>query len=197
MLRKKIVGLIGGLVAVLTIAAFSSGVLVTTVPVRVLGPWFTTPMPFDSTNINQVGGHVQFYNAADSVWVGQIVSFASVNKVKTVSTIDSTNRVAGVVVGGTRTSMQASIARGDSSTLAAIAGQRVIVMDFGRYWILDSAGAKIPGSLVRASLGGTRLARGRISLATANVIDTFYRVVGRLVDTSLGGTNALVQIHVK
>jgi len=186
-----------GLAGVLTLAAFSTPpAFLTTVVVRVLGPWYTSPMPFDSSAINQVGGHVQFYLAGDSCWIGQIVFISAKNTVKPGTTLANYNTVAGVVVGGTRTSMQASVAVADTFTLAATANQRVIVMDVGRFWVLDSGGGKSPGTLVRPTAASAIHSGGRMASATT-AIDTNYRVIGRLVDTSVSGKAALVQIHVK
>lgn len=192
--RKR--ALVLGMLALAVVAgsAFKSAFL-TTVTVRVVGPFYTSPMPFDSTLGNQVGGHVQFYLAADSCRIGQLVALTSARSVAPTTTLATYNKLVGVVVGGTRTGMQASLAVADTSTLAATANQKVIVMDIGRYWLLDS-GAVPPGSLVSPALGGSLTAAGRIKIMPT-AIDSNYRAVGRAIDTILIGKAGLVQIHIK
>lgn len=183
-------------VGVLICSAFSANMLLTTVTVRVLGPFYTSPMPFDSAAGNQVGGHVQYYLAADSCRIGQLVALTSARSVKPSGTLTDYNKLVGVVVGGTRTGMQASLSVNDTSTLAATVNQRVIVMDAGRYWMLDSVVAIGPGLLVSPALGGSLTADGRMKQAPA-IIDSFYRYIGRTVDTALAGKAVLVQFYIK
>lgn len=179
-----------GLVAAIGLTAFTS-FLATTVPVRYLGPFFTSPVAFDSATGAQFGGQVQYYIASDSVRIGQIVYHSGHNTVATSATLANYNKIAGVVVGGYRTNMQASVAVADTSTLAATANQRAIVMVRGRFWVLDSAGGDGPGIVLRPS--GTA---GRAAAALA-AIDSNSRNFGRVIDTIIGGRTGLVQINVK
>lgn len=189
-MNKKLLKVGAGLAAALMLMAFLPFFL-TTVAVRIVGPYYTSPQAFDSTSANQVGGHVQYYLAGDTVRIGHLVYLSAKNTVKESATISDYNAIIGVVVGGTRTSMQASISRADTSTVAAILGQRAIVLDVGRYWVVDSAGAITSGTRVRPSATKGRMA------AVTTAIDSAYRVFGRTVDTTITGTIGLVQIHVK
>lgn len=182
-------GLLGATIGLLS--GFAAYLVVTTVPVRIAGPFLTTPVAFDSATGSQIGCQVQYYIASDSSRIGQLVFHSGHNTVKPSATLADYNKIAGVVVGGTRTNMQASIAVADTSTLAAINGQRVIVCVRGRYWVLDSAGGDGPGIILRPS--GTA---GRAAAALA-AIDSNSRNFGRVIDTIIGGKTGLVQINVK
>lgn len=160
------------------------------IPVRVIGPYYRSQASFDSATGAAVGGMVQTYLAADSLRVGQIVYTTVRNTVDASATLTAYNAITGVVVGGTRTGMQASVNITDTSTLAATAGQRVVVLRQGRFWVLDSTGAINPGIAVRPS--GTK---GRMA-AQLNVPDTFHRVFGRMVDTASSGKAGLVDINI-
>jgi hypothetical protein len=164
---------------------------VTTIPVRVIGPFYQSQSAFDSATGGAIGGEVKTYLAADTCRIGQLVAMTSARNVKPSATIADYNAIEGVVIGGTRTNMQASIALADTTTLAATVGQRVIVLKRGRYWVLDSAGAIGPGIQVRPS--GTI---GRMAARTT-AVDTFNRIFGRTVDTVLAGKATLIDIIVK
>lgn len=184
--QTKILAALVGLVLLIAAIPF-----VTTVTVRALGPFYTTPFPFDSATGQQIGGQVQYYIASDSVRIGQVVYISGHNTVATSATLANYNKLAGVVVGGTRTGMQASVSASDTSTLAATANQRAIVLTRGRYWVLDSTGGIGPGLIVRPS--GTA---GRIAVALS-AIDTNARNFGRVIDTVKSGASGLIQISVK
>ena len=183
----KILGLLGAVAFVSAASVF----LATTVPVRVIGPFFTSTTAFDSATGAQWGCRVQYYIASDSVRIGQIVYHSGHNTVAASATLANYNKIAGVVVGGTRTNMQASVTVADTSTLAATANQRAIVCYSGRYWVLDSAGGDGPGIVLRPS--GTA---GRAAAALA-AIDSNSRNFGRVIDTIIGGKTGLVQINVR
>jgi hypothetical protein len=190
MRKKALLKVLGLLGAVAMVTGFSV-LLVTTVPVRIVGPFFTTPIAFDSATGQQIGGQVQYYIASDSVRIGQLVYHSGHNTVAASATLANYNKIAGVVIGGTRQGMQASIAVADTSTLAATNGQRAIVLVRGRFWVLDSAGGDGPGIVLRPS--GTA---GRAAAALA-AIDSNSRNFGRVIDTIIGGKTGLVQINVK
>lgn len=189
-MKTKALKVLGIVIAGLMLTAFGT-LLVTTVPVRVLGPFYTSPVAFSATTGGQIGCQVQYYVADDSSRIGQIVYHSDNNEVKPSATLADYNKIAGVVVGGTRTNMQASVSVADTSTLAATAGQNVIVCVRGRFWVLDSAGADAPGVMLRPS--GTA---GRAAAALA-AIDSNSRNFGRVIDTMLAGKAGLVQINVK
>lgn len=188
-IKKKLLALAGVASAILLIAA--APFLATTVQVRFIGPFTTSPIAFDSAAGAQIGGTTQFYNASDSVRIGQIVYHSGHNTVAASATLADYNKIAGIVVGGYRTNMQASVSVADTSTLAATANQKVIVLQRGRFWVLDSAGGDGPGIIVRPS--GTK---GRAAAALA-AIDSNSRNFGRVIDTIIGGKTGLIQINVK
>lgn len=195
-IRKKS-GLLLGAFAALILMAFSANMLLTTVPVRVLGPFYTTPVAWDSTSSLQVGCHVQYYLSAtnDSPRIGQAVYVSAKNTVSHSATLANYNAIAGIVVGGTRTSMQASYVVGDTSTLVATTGQRVIVCDEGRAWVLVDTGPGVaPGLAVQPS---TRAGMAGRLTTKAAPIDSLSRVFGRLVDTAIAGKAVLVQVRVR
>lgn len=170
--------------------------LATTVQIRQVGPFYRTPWPFDSaitaTAGTAIGGRVQYYLAGDSVRIGNVVFLSARNTVKASATLtDFNNKTMGVVVGGTRTNMEASVAVADTSTLAAIAGERVIVLTHGRYWLLDSNAAGAPGTVVRGS--GTA---GRVAARLAS-IDSFNRNFAVAVDTIIAGKAFLAEIGIR
>lgn len=195
-LRKK-AGLTLGLFAALIVSAFSATMFLTTVPVRVLGPFYTTPVAWDSTSALQVGCHVQYYLSAsnDSARIGQIVYISAKNTVAHSATLANYNAIAGVVVGGTRTSMQASYVVGDTGTLVAVTGQKVIVCDEGRAWVLVDTGPGVaPGLMVQPS---TRSGMGGRLTTKAAPIDSLFRTFGRLADTAIAGKAVLVNVRVR
>ena len=186
--KKKIYALAGlfGLVLAMAAAPF----LATTVPVRILGPFYNTPQAFDSLTGGQVGGKVVYALAGDTCRIGQVVYFSAKNTVKPSATLADYNQIAGVVVGGARTNMQASVSKADTSTLAATANQRVIILKQGRFWLLDSAGGDSPGLQMRPS--GTA---GRVAVRLA-AIDSLRRNFAKLVDSMVGGTATLADINI-
>lgn len=194
-LRKP--GIILGAFTALILTAFTTSMFLTTVPVRVLGPFYTTPVAWDSTNALQVGCHVQYYLSAtnDSARIGQVVYISSKNTVSHSATLANYNAIAGVVVGGTRTSMQASYVVGDTSTLVATTGQRVIVCDEGRAWVLVDTGPGVaPGLLVQPSVRAG--SAGRITTKAAT-LDSLFRLVGRTVDTAIAGKAVLINVRIR
>lgn len=194
-LRKP--GIILGAFAALILTAFTTSMFLTTVPVRVLGPFYTTPVAWDSTNALQVGCHVQYYLVAttDTLKIGQIAYVSSKNTVAHSATLANYNAIAGVVVGGASTSMQASYVVGDTSTTAALPSKRVIICDEGRAWVLVDTGPGIaPGLMVQPS---TRAGMGGRLTTKAAPIDSLSRTFGRLVDTAIAGKAVLVQVRVR
>ncbi len=186
------------------LAAFVIGVVITAfvdatiafTNVQRIGPFYTTAAPFDSTNIGAVGGRVITFLAGDSEFVGSVVYVAAKNTTKLDTVLTHYNNTAGVVVGGSRNNMRGSTDSSDVGTLAAIAGQRVLVATQGRVWVtVDTVGTGIaPGTAVIPS--NKQGMRGRVAARTT-VIDTFNRIIGRLVDTGVVNTKRLINLNVK
>ena len=195
MVKRKSLMILAGLVtAVVGIAAVDATIAFTNV--QRIGPFYTTVTPFDSTNIGAVGGRVVTYLAGDSEFVGSLVYVSAKNTTKLDTVLTHYNNTAGVVVGGSRTGMRGSTDSSDVGTLVAIAGQRVLVATQGRVWVtVDTVGTGIaPGTAVIPS--NKQGMRGRVAARTT-IIDTFNRIVGRLVDTGVVNTKRLINLNVK
>lgn len=186
--KKKRASIISGIVAAFLLMAM---VFAPTSNVQRNGPFFMTANSFDSATSGQFGGQANVFLAADSVRIGQIVYLSAKNSVKVSATFADYNAVQGVVVGGTRTSMLASTSRADTSTLAATLGQRVLVLRRGRTCVLDSTGAITSGTQVRASGTAGRMA------ARTTAIDTFNRIIGKTIDTTITGTCGMVDVNIR
>jgi len=184
-----------GLAAVIAlVSAFSSNAFVTTYPLIRTGPAVTTTLPFDSTTGGQAGCiQSRIFNANDSLRVGQVTYFTAKNKVDASATLANYNAIAGVVIGGARTSMATTFAIADTSTLAATANQRVILCITGRLYVLVDTvtGGIAPGKQIIPSL-----VKGRVK-ERSTAIDTFYRVFGKMVDTGVRNSVALAQIAIR
>jgi hypothetical protein len=160
-----------------------------------IGAYWTTNIAFDSTNVGAVGGQVLPYLSGDSSWIGDVVYISAKNTIKHDTILTNYNNVAGVVVGGTRTSMQATADSGSVGSLAATNGQRVLVLTKGRAWVtLDTQPGAPPGTLMFPS--NRQGQRGRVVKRTT-AIDTFYRALGRIVDTGVLGTKRLINVSIK
>jgi hypothetical protein len=177
----------------LVIATASVAFVATTSPVQRLGPGFTSSEAFDSLTGGQVGGEMRLYLADDTLRVGQVVYIKSRNKVAASATLANYNAIAGIVVGGARTSMQMAKRIADTSTVAATANQRVWVLNRGRFWVLIdtvTAGIAAGKQLVPSAIAG------RVTVKTINV-DTFSRIFGKMVDTGIINKAALANINVR
>lgn len=164
---------------------------------RQAGPYVYAQTPYDSTNINGIGGIVRVYMvaAADTERIGNVVYVSAKNTVTHSATLANYNALAGVVVGGASTSMKASTAVGDTSTIAALPGKQVLVLQSGRAWVLADTGAGFaPGTAVIPS---SKSAMGGRLAARTTAIDTFNRVFGRTIDTTISGKAVLVDVRVK
>jgi hypothetical protein len=167
--------------------------MVTLSPVAKLGPFFASSAPYDSATAGQPGGRVVFALAADSEKVGNVVYYSADNKVSVSGTLANYNTIAGVVVGGTRTSNRASRAAADVGTLAATANQQVIVLKQGRTWIpVDTAtGGLAAGVTVMPSLI-TGKARAKPAY-----LDSLNRVYGKIVVGCAASATCLADINVR
>lgn len=185
------------LVLIVLCAAFVGGVgaiaVVKTGPVARLGPFYTSSAAWDSATGLQPGGRVIYFISADSEKIGDVVYISSVNHVSKSATIANYNAVAGVVVGGARVSMLASIQAADVGTLAATANQRVIVLRQGRTWVkADAADSLRAGALIQPS---TTVAGAAMNKGSA--LDSLYRVIGKMVTTGAASATALAEINVR
>lgn len=191
---KRKIAILCGLLGIVGLVGFGS--YLSTVPIRTVGPFYTTAYAFDSATGQQVGGWVQTYLAADTVWTGQYVAMTANRAVKASATLTDYNKSVGVAVGGTQTSMKAALLSTDTFTIAALPNQKVLVLRRGRTWVLDSAGGPgiTGGTLVGPALGSAGARNnGRIKALPA-IIDSFYRVLGRSVDTVQGGKAGLIDV---
>lgn len=189
--NKAILSLIG--VFGLVLATAFTSYFATVIPIKQVGPYYASSTAFDSTNSGQVGGVVKTYLAGDSERVGNVVYVSAKNTVSRSATIANYNAIAGVIVGGARTSMQAALSLSDTSTLAGIAGQKVLVLERGRaYVLIDDQTGFAPGLQVIASASVS----GRIRTRTT-AIDTFFRVLGKTIDTAVTGKAVLVDVRAR
>lgn len=190
-MNKLKIGLLVGLVAV--VSAFSASMLTTTQPVARNIAFWASNIAYDSATGGMPGGHVRFTLAADTLKVGDVVYWSGNNKVAKSATLVKYDSLAGVVVGGVRTSMAASVAAADVGTLAGTANQVVIVLRSGRTWVPNDAnGALVAGGQIIPS----NATAGAVETRTT-AIDTFFRVIGKIVIGGNASTTVLAEINVK
>ncbi len=191
MSKKKITILTLAVMALSAFAVFTG----TYYNVARIGPYFITNYPFDSTNMGNTGGQVVTYLSGDTEYIGQVVYISAKNTVKHDTVATHYNALAGVVVGGTQTNMQAS---GDSASVgdtASFIGGRVLVLVTGRAWVkTDTTAAFSPGTMVVPS---NRSGQAGKVQARTTAIDTFFRSVGRIVDSGVTNTKRLINVKVK
>lgn len=194
--NKRIIGI--AILAILVLTAWAPvKYFITGVYPNQAGTFIYTQLDFDSAAVGGVGGTVKLYQvaSADTERIGNVVYLASKNTVNHSATLVNYNSLVGVVVGGTSTGMQASYSVADTSTIAGLPGKQVLVLERGRTWVLVDTGPGIaPGIGVIPSVRSNQ--GGRINARTT-ALDTFYRLLGKLVDTALAGKAALVDIRVK
>lgn len=157
---------------------------------RFLGPFFTTPMSFDSTAGGQVGGATRTYLAGATLVVGDVVYLSGDNTVNKSTTLADHEKVVGVVIGGRSTSMRAKLDSTDLGTTAAVVNRPVIVLRAGRTWIRTGAVTGLGGDTVRAGIRckpstGTA---GRVSPATT----ALTIAAGGVAVTSTAANGAIV-----
>lgn len=178
-------------VGIVLVSAFTA--TVTTRAVQRIGPFYTSTIAFDSTTGGQPGGDTRIYLATDSTKVGDAVYISAANTIAKSTTAANYNAVAGIVVGGTRTSMNASIVAADVGTLAATANQRVIVLRHGRTWVANDAGGTLSaGALIVPSV----TTAGKVVVKPA-AIDSLYRVIGKVPIGGSASTTVLAEINVR
>jgi hypothetical protein len=187
----------GATIALLVLVGMGAGYALptlTTYPILRLTPFYTSNIAWVGSTGGQVGGRINFFIAADSLKIGDVVYITTLDSVTKSTTIANYNTIAGVVVGGTRSSSQASVASADVGTLCATAGQTVYVLKQGRTWMAnDSMAAGITGgALVKPSIYNA----GKIGLKGA-ALDSLNRVIGRAVFAAAASTTVLVDVNIK
>lgn len=163
-------------------------------PLARIGPYYTTTDKYDATTGGQVGGYVTIYkNGADTLLVGDLVYISAQNTVLKSGTLANYNTLAGVVVGGTKTNMRGVTSAPAATDTAAYAGQPVLVLSEGRTWVKvdTTTGGIAAGALIMPSL-----VSGKVK-AKAATIDSLFRVVGRMIDSSAVSVPALAHISIK
>ena len=163
--------------------------------VQTIGPYTTSKIKSDTATGGAAGGDIRIYkNGVDTLIVGDVVYISANNTVRKSTTLANYSTIAGVVVGGTSTNMAAVTSTpAATDTAAKGATAKVLVMARGRTWVrIDAAAGIAPGSLL---LPSTTVAGKVKGFGTA--IDTFYRSVGRLIDTGIVSTQVLAHISVK
>ncbi len=163
--------------------------------VQTLGPYFNSKVKYSATTGGQAGGEVRIVkNGVDTLIVGDVVYYTTDNVVRKSTTLTDYNHIAGVVVGGTKTSMAGATTIPLSTDTAATAGQQVLILTTGRAWVrIDTMGAPVvPGALITPSI----YVAGKVKVALA-VPDSFNRIIGRLIDTGHTSTQVLAHVNIK
>jgi hypothetical protein len=172
--------------------------LVTTTAIQRLQPFIVMQTNWDTTataGSGGVGGIVKYYVAksTDTLKVCDLVAIDTLNAVTKSATLAAYNKLAGVVVGGRSTSMQASISSSDCGSTAALPNRPVIVLRTGRFWVqLDTT----TGGVTAGGLLGPSAIAGKVRPKTS-VIDSLYRVVGRSVLGGAISTTILAEISAR
>src|SRR5678810_561659 len=96
---------LGLILFIMSVSAFT--ILTTTYKqVKTLGPYYNTTEKYSASLGGQAGGEVRiFLNGVDTLIVGDVVYISANNTVRKSATLANYNKVAGVVVGGTKTNM--------------------------------------------------------------------------------------------
>lgn len=192
-MNKKVRSIIGLTVFAALVSGFT---LFANTQVHLIGPFWRSSSSFDSLTALQVGGNVVIAingESTDSLRVGMVAFWSDTNKVSISATLADYNKIAGVVVGGASTEMQAKDAITDTSALAAVPGARVLILKQGRTWVLnDAAGAIAAGERVIPS----DATQGRTEKITT-AIDTNYRAIGKAVVGAAASKATLVDVVIK
>lgn len=178
------------LIGLVVLTAFTA-IVTTKSPVTRIAGFYTSTVAWDSSTGGAVGGSTQLYIAADTEKVGNVVYFSAANAVSKSATLANYNALAGVVVGGASSNMQALVGRADVAQTAALPNKRVWVTKCGRAWMITDS-AITAGNLVIPSV----VTAGYIHAKPA-LIDSFYRTIGRAVTTAAAAGTTLVNVCVK
>lgn len=186
--------------------AFASTAALSYVNITRIGTYWNTSQAYDSVLGGQPGGKVVTYlcdsTTSQALLTGDVVYISRNNMVAKSATIANYNTVAGVVVGGSRTNMQAAQAitnfANDTSCLATGSGgawqnNKVLVLTNGRTWVkVDAAAGIPPGTLLLPSTTTAGKVKGN-----AASLDSLQRTIGRIVDTGIVSTQVLANINIK
>lgn len=184
---------LGAFVGALLVTTAFSVSFVTTYPVARNIPFFTSNIAFDSTTGSQPGGAVRLAVADDSLLIGDVVYWSAQSAVTKSTTLANYNALAGVVVGGTKQNLTASVSSADVGTLAAAPNEKVWILTQGRTWVKNDANATLVlGTFVIPS----DATAGRVEVKTT-AIDTNYRTVGRVITGGAVNTAVLISVNVK
>lgn len=187
--KMKRLGFLLAIVASIAAVSF----VTTKQAVQRIGPFFTSTIAFDTATGGAVGGQVRFFKSGvDTLFVGEVVYMDKNNRVRKGTTLTLYNAIAGVVVGGTKTNMQAQTSVPVATDTAAYANQQVIVLTEGRFWVRnDAAGTVTFGGLLQPS---TNIA-GSVMAKIASP-DSFYRSPGRMIDSVLASGYGIAHVSV-
>lgn len=188
MKRAQVLGL---LALVVCVAAFTS--VLTTSRVHLIGPYFTSATRWDSATAQQAGGQVVYANASDSEKIGDVVYYSASNTTAKSGTLANYNAIAGIVVGGKRTTMQGSTASADVGTLAATANQPVIILKRGRVWAkadTTTGGIAVGTVVIPSPVAGNVVAK-------TTAIDSAGRSIGKVVTTCAASSACLLDANVR
>jgi hypothetical protein len=198
--RKRISPRLKGALVVLSLVLATASIAYTAAQpkysIQLIGTFWNTSQRLDSAGSGgQIGGKVVSYVAGDSEFVGSVVYIFAKNTTKLDTILTNYNKVAGVVMGGARTSFNGYADSASVGTLAATVGQVVYVLVNGRAWVtVDTQAGIAPGSEIIPS--NRQGQRGRVAAKTT-AIDSFYRAIGRIVDTGVIGTKRVANINIR
>lgn len=181
---------------VAVLSAFGTATFMATTQVQRIGPFWRSVATYDSLTALQAGGRVVIAHngeASDSLRIGQVVFWSDTNEVSVSATLADYNKIAGVVVGGASTDMQAGTAISDTSTLAAVPGARVIVLVQGRTWVLNDANGAIT---IGQRIIPSDATQGRAEVITT-AIDSNFRAIGKAVVGSAASKAILTEVNIK
>lgn len=199
-MRNRKFALLAAVAAVAFISSGAANVLFTTQTVARIGGYYTTSVPFDSLTGGGAGGRVVVAitgGTTDSLKAGDVVYWSDTNKVTKSATLANYTTIAGVVVGGQRTSppLATLMSSSDVGTLVATSGQRVVICKSCRAWMRSSNNAAwIAGRIV---LPSDSIAGRLDTNLTASIIDTFGRRVGRTVGAASALGVVLVDVSIR
>lgn len=163
--------------------------------VQTIGPFYRSAAGFNTLMAGQAGGRVVYARTGtDSLRVGQVVYWSDTNKVATSTTLAAYNTIAGVVVGGELTGMEAQTAITDTSDLATGVSSTglAIVLTQGRTWVLNDANGAIT---IGQRIIPSNATAGRAEVITS-AIDTNYRAIGKAVVGAASGTAILTDVNI-
>jgi hypothetical protein len=142
------------------------------------------------------GGRCKIFKAGATLLVGDVVYLSAamtVNKSLVAATV--LGKLAGVVVGGYRTSMLALTRKLDQGIQAALVGEAVIVLYDGKYYVVSDAAIAVNDIITTATV--TTAGRVKVGTITTDLVagDT-GRIVGNALEVAGGaGVTVLASIR--